>query len=159
MHVSKSEVATLKAVSEFRVVHAEEMQNGGMEIVDGNGVPIYIPGKIISRAIHLTSLDATASHPKAEGARVVVSTGDRLVAGSIFPKRCSTEFAAPDDKRGVQQTALFEVFQQGSDRLVDHLTVMRELGVQIAVMIPGGMDDIHKAHTALDHPARLEAMS
>src|SRR5690606_27714301 len=110
-------------------------------------------------AMDVPTLDAAASHPQGEGAWVMVATRHGFEAGAVFAEGGAAKFTAPDDEGGVEQAALLEILEQGGDRLVDHAAVVGELGVEVAVVIPGGVDDVHEAHAALDHAPGLQAVA
>lgn len=110
MHVGEAEVATLEAVGELGVVHAEEVEDGGVEVVNGHGIAGDVPGEVIGLAIGEAAFDAATGHPQREGARVMVAAGDGFVARAVLAQRSAAKFAAPDDQGGVEQAALLEVF-------------------------------------------------
>ena len=141
VNVREAEVAALEAVGELLVIHAEEVEDGGVEVVDGDGIFGDVPGEVVGGAVGLAAFDAAARHPETEGAGVVIAAGDLFETGAIFAKGGAAEFGAPDDEGGIEQAALFEVFQQGSDRLIDHAGIVLQSGIEVAVMIPGGVDD------------------
>ncbi len=71
--------------------------------------------------------------------------------------RRAAKFAAPDNQRIVQHAALFEVFDQCGTRLVRVAAVFLEVGDEIAVLIPGFVEDFNKPHAFLGEPARKQA--
>lgn len=73
---------------------------------------------------------------------------------AIFSEWRPSKLTGPHDERGVEQPALFEILDQRSDRLVGHAAVVSQFGVQIRVMIPRGVIDLHEADAALDESPR-----
>ena len=61
--------------------------------------------------------------------------------------------AAPDDQRVVEQAALLQVFDQRGARLVGVAALDFKLRVEIAMMIPAGVEGLHEADAALDSAA------
>ena len=66
--------------------------------------------------------------------------------------------AAPDDQRVVEQAALLQVFDQRGARLVGVATLDFELRVEIAVMVPAGVEALHEADAPLDQPPSHQAV-
>ena len=81
-----------------------------------------------------------------------------LAAAAIFAQRRAAELAGPDHQRFVEQPALLQILDQRGDRLVGHLGVEGQLDVEIRVMVPRGVNDVHEPHAALDHPPRQQAV-
>ena len=86
------------AVGEFFVVHAQKVQNGGMEVVD----VAFVDGGFVADLVGLTvahaAFHAAAGHPIGERVRVVIAT--RFLR--LLRHGQAAEFAAPNDKRFVQ---------------------------------------------------------
>ena len=59
-----------------------------------------------------------------EAVRVVVAAQERRAAAGLVHRRAA-ELAAPDDQRLVEQPALLQVLEQGRDRPVDLLALLR----------------------------------
>src|SRR5205807_3375576 len=76
----------------------------------------------------------------------------RCIAASNLVHWRSTEFTSPDDQRRFKQAALLEIPQQSRGRPVGHVAVCLEVLIQIAVIIPSGMVELHESNTALYHP-------
>src|SRR6476660_9047824 len=118
------------------MIETEEVQDRGMEVVDGHRVARDMPGEIIRLTVDLATLDASTRHPKAEGIGMMITAGDLLESGTILPKRGAAELTAPHHQCRVEQPALLEVLQQGGNRLVYHAAVVRELRIEAAVVVP-----------------------
>src|SRR5258707_689875 len=103
LHVGQAELATLKTIGEPLMIEAEEMQDGGMEIVHRDGIASDIPGEVVGLAIDLADLHAAPGHPQAEGAGMVIAPGDLLKPRTVFAERGAAKLGAPDDERGVEQ--------------------------------------------------------
>ena len=72
--------------------------------------------------------------------------------------RRPAELAAPDDQRVVEQPALLQVLDQRGAGLVGVLAVLLEVVDQVAVLVPGLVEDLHEPHAALDQPAGQQAV-
>src|SRR5215472_6225504 len=66
--------------------------------------------------------------------------------------RRSAELASPDDQRLVQQTALFQVLDQGCAGPIGSAAVIAEVADHVVMGIPTLVIDVHEANAALDHP-------
>jgi hypothetical protein len=64
LHISQPEIPVLKLVGEFRVIHAEAMQNSRMQIVHLDRIADDVVIEVV---------DSTTHHPDAEAARMVVA--------------------------------------------------------------------------------------
>ena len=67
MHIRQSEVTALKAIGELLVVEAEEVQDGGLEVVDVDFVLYDRETEFIGLAVTAATLDAAAREENREG--------------------------------------------------------------------------------------------
>src|SRR5438552_5256917 len=77
------------------------------------------------------SLDARAGHPDRESVRIVVASV------CAFTARCAAKFGSPHYQRVLQHAALFEIFQQAGNWLIDFGTLLAVRLLQVLVGIPG----------------------
>ncbi len=122
VHVGETEVASLMAIGQAFVVDSEEVETGGVKVVDVNFVFDDAKSKLIGGAVGETAFDAATCHPNAEAFFVVIATrwcfGAR--SGVVFLNhRGATKFTAPDHQCLVQHATLFEVLDQSRASLVD----------------------------------------
>ena len=92
------------------------------------------------------------------------AVGIVVAAVGALGHRRAAELAAPDDQRGVQQAAGFQVREQGRDRLVDGPGVVLVAVLQVAVLVPAVAADrrteqLDEAHAALDQPPGDQALA
>ena len=92
------------------------MQDRGVQVMEIDRVLDGVVTVVIGTAVLDPSLDATSSHPESESPRVVVAAPSLR---GHFGARATTELAAPDDERLVEQAAAFQVREQPGYRLVD----------------------------------------
>ena len=71
---------------------------------------------------------------------------------------CSAEFSTPDDQRIVQQTSLFQVFDQRCGCLVGFPTLTGQSTDQSAMLVPAGMVKLNKADTPFGQSPCLQAV-
>ena len=63
------------------MVDTEEVQDGGMEVVDVDSVFHSLVAKFVTCSVVGTSLDASSGHPHGEGVGIMVSTLTALCVG------------------------------------------------------------------------------
>ena len=63
MHIRQSEVAASIAIGQFLVIETEQVQYGGVQIVDVNLVLDGREAELIGRAVNVSALDAATSKP------------------------------------------------------------------------------------------------
>src|SRR6185503_4997967 len=89
---------------------------------------------------------------------MMIAARDPFAPGAILAEWCPAEFRAPDHERFIQHPALLKVLDKRGDRLVGHPAVEGEFRIEIAVVVPGSVKDIHKPDAALDEPACEQAI-
>src|SRR2546422_899598 len=112
MYVRQAIVSPLKLVRQLRVVDAETVQDGRVQVVNVDRLVDHVVAKLVRLAVRVAAPDAGAREPDGEAARMMVAA---VVVGgqrSLTVDRAA-ELAAPDDERVVEQAALFEVREQG----------------------------------------------
>ncbi len=110
--VGEAEAATLELVAELGVVDPQLMEDGGLQVVNVDGVLVIVMfvgmhfvaiGIDNLGAIFVgvpdgdASLDAATGHPHGEAGLVVIASVVGLAEGPLGVRR-SSEFAAPDDE-------------------------------------------------------------
>src|SRR5215210_5310018 len=103
--VGEPAVGAVVAEGQLRVVDAEQVEDGGVEVVAVSR-RASAPGPLVALAVARAALDARAGEPGDEGAAVVVAAGGALAEG------LSAELGAVDEQRVVEQAAALEVAQQ-----------------------------------------------
>ena len=84
MHVSEAIVSPLEAIGQAFVVNAQQVQQGGLEIMDVDPVLDRADAKVIRCTICETRLDASTGHPSGEGIGVVPQDAGRY-AITVLP--------------------------------------------------------------------------
>ncbi len=111
--IGEAEVTSGVAEGEAFVVEAEEVEDGGVEVMDVDGVNGGLEAEVIGGAVDGAAFDAATGEPHGKAVVIVVAAVDFAGIGTWggeFDDRGAAEFAAPDDERIVEHTALFEVF-------------------------------------------------
>ena len=76
------------------MVEAEEVENGGVEIVHGGDVFFCLPAEGVGGAVGVAALDARAGKPSGEALGVMVAA-----AGAFLEGGHSTKLSAPNNQR------------------------------------------------------------
>jgi hypothetical protein len=117
VYVGQAEIAAGVSVGEAGVIEAEQVQEGGMEVVDVDRFFDGAVAELIGGAISHAAFDSAAGEPDGKAPVIVISTAagfavDHLNAGG------ATKFTTAQHDRFVEKSALFEISEQGRDRLV-----------------------------------------
>ena len=72
--VGEPVVAALVTICQLLVIDAQLMQDGGLQVVDMDGILGDIDAVIVGLAVAHAATDPSASHPVAEAVGMVVST-------------------------------------------------------------------------------------
>ena len=105
LDVGEAEVAAGVAVGEFFVIETEEMEDGGVEVVDVDAVLGGLESEVVGGAVDVAAFDAPACQPHGESVVIVVATVDFAAVaswGGHFDDGGASEFAAPDDEGFVE---------------------------------------------------------
>lgn len=73
MHIGQTEAAALVEIRQPFVIHAQQAQHCGVEVVDVDAAFRDVVTEIIRLAIDQAGLHAAASHPCGEAARMMVA--------------------------------------------------------------------------------------
>ena len=99
--VGEAEVAAGVAVGELFVIDAEQVEDGGVEVVDVHSIFNGVESDFVSGADDLSALDASAGHPHGEAGGVVVASV------TFFGHGGAAKFSSPDDQCIVQKSSAF----------------------------------------------------
>ena len=93
------------------MIEAEEVEQGGVEVIDVDGVLSDIPSDLVGLTDDLAPLDTTSREEDGEGEGVVIATGVVIfgIGAAIFPERSSAEFSGENDEGRIEEAALLEV--------------------------------------------------
>ena len=110
-------VQPLRLERQAAVIDAQTVQDGGIHVVNVNGVLDDVVAEIVRLSVADALLDAAAGHPYREAARV-------MIAAVILARQLAltisrpTKLSAPHNQRLIEQAAPFEIADQGVARLI-----------------------------------------
>src|SRR5207245_1343823 len=132
MNVGQAIIAALEPEGEFGVLQAEEVKDGGVQIVDVDFVFDRVETEFVGFAVNDARFDAAAGEKDGVAVRMMVAANLAWFQLALH-HGCATEFAAPNDKRFIEQSALFEVFDQGDGGLIGFEAAFLEIENEVAV--------------------------
>src|SRR5687767_7171142 len=127
MHIRKPEIPALKSERQLRVLDAQQMQNGRMQIMHVNTVLNRIKPKLIRLPNDRAAPYTTARQPHSECIDMMVAP--RRIA--VFAHWGAAKFAAPNHQRVIQQTPRLEVLDQRRLSLVHVVANFFEVALQV----------------------------
>lgn len=99
--VGEAFVAAVVAVGKPGVIEAEQVKHGGVEVVDVGAILGRAQSDRVGGADHLAAFDSAAGHPHAEAMWIMIP------AVGAFTHGHASEFSAPDDQGGIEESARF----------------------------------------------------
>src|SRR5262249_42960809 len=145
-------VAARVAIGQFLVVETEQVQDGGMPVVDVYFAVDRFVAVVVGASVGEAAFDPTAGQPHGEALVVVVAAIGSLGIGS------TAELAAPDDQRFLEEPARLQVLQEARNRLVDAGRLVAQRVLEVAVVVPLARSDLDKTDAGLDEPPRQQAL-
>src|SRR5581483_1447665 len=91
-HIRQPKVSARVAVGELLVIDTQQIENGRVQIVDGDTILDGFESELIGAAVYQAALGATARQPHGIAVRIVIA------AIAIFGNRCPAEFSSPHDE-------------------------------------------------------------
>ena len=152
--IGESEVAAGVAVGELFVVESEEVQDGGVEVVDMHAVVNGTKAEFVRFAPCHAATDTAACEEGGEAVVIVVTSG------AIFRGGSASEFAAPEDEGVIEESALFEVREESGDGAIDGVAEVASGIVVITVCVPWlsvAIVDLDEANAAFSESAGEQA--
>src|SRR5260221_9208433 len=111
-HIGQTITPAIVKISQFLVIHAEEVEHGRVEIVDTHAVLHRLVADFIRLAITCAAFDAGPSHPRYESIRIVVAPPTAL------KPRHPAKLTAPNYQSAVHQAPALKIREQAVDRHV-----------------------------------------
>src|SRR5439155_3011447 len=163
MHIGQTPVDAVVAEGELGVVHAQEVQDGGVDVMDGGWV-LAIEGfvtPLIALAPGDPGFDAAAAKPVGETIRIMIPALATL--GAWHP----AELGRPEDEGVGQQATLLQVFNQRAgppgktpgQRGMVAADVFMRIPIAARETVVVAAPDLDEAHAALDEPAGQQAFA
>ena len=104
MNIGESKVATGVAESQLLMVQSEQVQDGGVEVVNVNGILSNPVADVICFAVHDPALHSAAGEPAGKGAGVMISA---FAALAILSPGSAAKLGAENQQYLVKHASLF----------------------------------------------------
>lgn len=148
-------VEALEFEGEGVVPDAEQVEHGGVEIVDGGDFVDGGVAEFVGGAIDEPALDSGAGQPHGHGFIVVIAAEGAFAA---LGHGGTAELAGPDDEGFLEHAALLEVADQGGAGAVDFGGAEREFLAELGVMVPIAVIELDEAGAAFGQAAGEQAI-
>lgn len=155
MHVGEAEITAGVAVGEALVVDAEEVQDGGVDVVDIDGSFDRKVAEVVELTVAGAGAQACTGHPNGEAPGMMVAAWFSATAFGVWR---AAKLGGENDERVFQQAATFQILQQPGDGPVDGAGVFGVQVLEIAVLVPAVADDLDEADAALEQAPSDEAL-
>ncbi len=132
----------LELEGKLLVVDAQQVQDGGLKVMNVNLVVHGVEADIIRGSIGDAGFDAASSHPGGEGVGVVVAAPAFAVLHVALEERRAAEFTTPDDKGLIEHAALFEVSDETGTGLVGVPALGVKLSGERTVLVPARVHEL-----------------
>src|SRR5260370_34399684 len=138
MYICQPEMASLELIRQSLVIYSQTVENCRLQVVHVDGIGHDVVAIIVCLADAHAALDAATGGQHCKAARMVIAAVIRLCERALAVDS-PPEFPAPDHQRVVEQSPLFEVLDQGRRRLIDALTLQRQVSGEIVMLIPAAL--------------------
>ena len=132
LHPGETVIKALVLHGEPFVVQAEAVEDGGLEVVDMDGIAGNVVAQLVCLADDVPRLHAPARQPHGERKRMMIAALlARRVAATHLVHGCSAKFTTPDHQGIVEKAALFQVQHQCGRSAISHVAVLFQLCIQV----------------------------
>ena len=145
-------MSALEFVGELGVIDSQAVQNRGVEVVDIHWIFHDVVTEVIGLAEGDAAFNATAGHPQAETAWVMVAPIVVFSQSTLRVDRAS-ELAAPDHERLIEHASLFQILNERCRGLIGLQALATNLLWQVVVLVPTAMEELNKADATLGQAA------
>jgi len=136
MNIGEPNIAAAEAVSKLFVIDAHQVKNGGMKIMDFQGVLLRLVTPLISSPIHRARLDPGSCHPERESELIMIPAIASLRKGS------PPELSRPENESIIQHASRLQILEQARDGLVHGTSVVAVILLQPSMSVPAVLSDV-----------------
>ena len=154
MHVSQANIASAVTKRESFVIDAQLVQDGRVQVVNGERIDNGVRAKLVGFAIRDSALKATTGHEDCITADMMISARDIVDRTDGWR---APHFASPQHDGLIQQAALMQVCNQCRDGLFRDAGVLFVVRFQMRVLVPRRVvaiearaGDLDESDTGLD---------
>lgn len=158
MNIGEAVVPALESVGEPGVIEAQGVEEGGVKVVDVDGVLGDMETEWIGFSVGDAPFHSAACGPHGEGLGMVIPAQFSAQFGAALDHGGAAEFPAPDDERVIQEAALLEVLDEGGIGLIGGFALGGDATFDIGVVVPGFVEELDEANAAFDEASGEEAI-
>lgn len=157
VYVGEPKATALVAVGQSFMVDSEDVQQGGLEIVNVHRVLCHVVAEVVGGTVTRSWLDPGPGHPESKTARMmipaIVGLGE-LSLGVI----CSSKLTAPDDQSIFEQATVLKIVDQCCRGLIGFFGLSFYGGGETAVLVPSLVVELNELNAAFRQSPSLEAV-
>lgn len=156
MNISQAPVYAVVPDGQLFVIHAQQMQDDGVHVMTGCA-GFAFPGPLVTLAVSRSPLHPTTGKPSDERPTIVIP------ACLPLAERHTAKLGGPYDQGVFKHASRLQVLDQAGNRLVDLSGHVRQLGVDVGMIVPvfagatRSTPDLDKSHPPLQHAAAKDA--
>ena len=135
------------------MIHPQAIQQCGVQVMNRHTVFNRLEAELIRSAVNESTFDSAPSENHCETVRIVIP------AGAAFRNWSATELATPQHQSFIEFAAALQIPNQCGCCLIHVGAALDELAINVKVIVPSTIVDVHVAHALLDEPARHKARS
>src|SRR5690606_3381947 len=129
---------------------AESVEDGGVQVADVDLAFDDVEAKLVGFTVRDAGFEPSPREPHGERVRMVVAA----VAAVALDHRRTPELTAPNHQGVVEQTAHLGIAPERRAGLVGVEAILLKVVLEVAVLLPRLVEQLHKPHAALDEPPR-----
>ena len=126
MYVREPMIAALESIGQLAMIHAEQVQHRGVEIVNFNRILDDVVGKVIGLTVDGATFDSGTGKPNAEAARMVVTSVIGFAQAALTIDR-PPKFSAPNYECIIEHSPHLEILNQSTAWLVNVPALKRKV--------------------------------
>ena len=158
MDIGKAAFEAIVVIGQAFVIETEEVEDGGVEVVDGGDVFSGFVAEVVSGSVGVRGFDSGSHEPGGEAVGIVVSAG-----GTFLESGHAAKLGGPDDEGVFEETSAFHILEEGGTGLVENGAVFAVLCFDLFVSVPiadtfapglvGTVEELDKANAFFEKTA------
>ena len=153
----ETDVEALVFYTEALVVDPKQVENGGIQVANVNGILDDVVAEIIGGAVDDSTFDSGSCHPDAEAAWMVIAAIVGFGETALAIDRAS-EFAAPNNQGVVEHASHFQILNKSCTRLIDVAALKGEVTGEVAMLVPAPVENLGETDASFRHAASEETV-
>lgn len=158
MDIGKAAFEAIVVIGQAFVIETEEVEDGGVEVVDGGDVFSGFVAEVIGGSVGVGGFDSGSHEPGGEAVGVMVPAG-----GTFLESGHAAKLGGPDNECVFEETSAFHVLEEGGTGLVENGAMFAVLCFDLFVSVPitdtfatglvGTVEELDKANAFFEEAA------